>query len=519
MKTTAIIKSIGLSIVMVGTALSFQGCNDYLEVEPNHIAGEEQQWNTLEDTRSALMGVYGLMRSALAENNTAWVAGELRLGDFTSATRRDLKQIIDNDLRINNSLVNSVADWNRFYRVVNAASVFIEKAPLIGDKDMSYSKDNLKYDIAQARALRALAYFYMVKMWGDVPLIVSSFDNGAFPSVPRTDKDEILSFVTTELKASAEVLPLQYGSSNNQYYRQEPSYWQGKLLNRLSVYAILSQVAAWRGNYADVESYTSYIMANARQIGLEADYYATVDRIISPKGLFSGTSSESSAYRLVAFNFLHSAGESTQSGHFEMWTLASPYIPKSKPDLYVTKDNLSEIYSDPSDLRYGIDPATESYRATSYFDMFSTYPIFKKINVVQDGNNEDGNFAVFGSSILLSRMEDVVLMRCEALAMLNKPAESLALLNEMRTKRGLSMLSYKKHLNSDIKALVNEIFAERNREFIGEGYRWFDRIRRQKLLGDDLEMQRLIDTDGIYWPVSTEVMKNNLTITQNPYWN
>ena len=43
-----------------------QSCNDFLDVDPKHAASETQQWKTLEDTRSALMGVYGLTRAALA---------------------------------------------------------------------------------------------------------------------------------------------------------------------------------------------------------------------------------------------------------------------------------------------------------------------------------------------------------------------------------------------------------------------------------------------------------------------
>ncbi len=39
-------------------------CNDFLNVESKRIAKEDQQWSTLEDTRAALMGVYGLMRAA-----------------------------------------------------------------------------------------------------------------------------------------------------------------------------------------------------------------------------------------------------------------------------------------------------------------------------------------------------------------------------------------------------------------------------------------------------------------------
>ena len=56
------------------SVLCFSSCSDLLENDDAffHVATQEQQWNSLTDTRAALFGVYGLMRTALGENNT-WV--------------------------------------------------------------------------------------------------------------------------------------------------------------------------------------------------------------------------------------------------------------------------------------------------------------------------------------------------------------------------------------------------------------------------------------------------------------
>ena len=69
--------------------------------------------------------MYGLMRAALADNNTHWACGELRNGDFTAYGRADLDAIIHNDLNRNIPMIDEISDWRRFYAVVNAASVFI----------------------------------------------------------------------------------------------------------------------------------------------------------------------------------------------------------------------------------------------------------------------------------------------------------------------------------------------------------------------------------------------------------
>ena len=67
-----------LLLLGVGFSMILASCNDFLDVESKRIAKEDQQWSTLEDTRAALMGVYGLMRAALVENNAYWICGDLR---------------------------------------------------------------------------------------------------------------------------------------------------------------------------------------------------------------------------------------------------------------------------------------------------------------------------------------------------------------------------------------------------------------------------------------------------------
>ena len=53
---------------------------------------------------------------------------------------------------------------------------------------------------------------------------------------------------------------------------------------------------------------------------------------------------------------------------------------------------------------------------------------------------------------------------------------------------------------------------------MGEGWRWFDLIRRERLLNDNPVMRELIEREGIYWPIASEVLSANKSLTQNKYW-
>lgn len=233
-----------------------------------------------------MFGVYGLMRTALGENNTFWATGDLRMGDFTVRTRSDLQAIRDNKLDSPFENIKKISDWTRFYKVINAACLFIEKAKEVVEKDPAYSEVNYTYDAAQVRVIRALAYFYMVRMWGDVPLITYSYDNGTFPKVARTDADVVLNYVINELREAAKLLPEQLGASSDKYYGFDAATWKGLLLNRYSAYTILAHVEAWRGNYIDAEIYSAHVLDKMERFINAIEIFTTTSNLVAPKGIF-----------------------------------------------------------------------------------------------------------------------------------------------------------------------------------------------------------------------------------------
>jgi len=506
-------------------ALVLASCNKIVDIDVYHAASEEEQWSKIEDARTALMGIYGLTRAALVENNGHWLNGDVRGGDFTvtkgARDESQLRAVQDNKLTNPSQILTQFSNWRRFYAAINAAAVFIERAPQIVEKDRSYPKSNLDLDIAQARALRAFNYFYMVRIWGDVPLITQSFDNGTFREFPKTDAQTVLNYAKSELLAVLPVLPFEFGSENNQYYGQNPEEWHGSLFNKIWAYACLAHIAAWEGNYADVETYTKFILDNRSQIDAA---FTSIEGLVSPSttGLFNSEASATlRGSKIIAFNFPAEGTklvESTQTGHLEQLTMAYPFVRKTYPDIYVSKDSLYTIFDDVDDLRFGIDTATMLYKSNYIFNMNADIPLFSKIKVIQNGSNADGDYAVFGSALVFTRLEEISLLRAEALVALNRGTEAMIPLNAVRTTRGLRAVSYLKDFGEDNTRLLNGIFAERRRELMGEGWRWYDLTRRQKLLKDDPEFTALIEKGGIYWPIAKEVLAANSLITQNGYW-
>lgn len=484
-------------------------CKKMLDVDSSRLAPEEVQWSNLQDTRSGLMGIYGLTRAALADNNAHWLWGELRKGDFTATSRSDLKAIVGSNLNASFPLMQDLTNWRRFYAVVNSASLFIERSGEVLKKDPRYSVAVNKVDVAQARALRAFAYFYMARIWGDVPLITSSHD-GNFEMKPRSSQSKVLGYAESELIAAAKDLPYVYGVDSDPilpglYYGYGNGRWAGCLFTKLSAYAVLAHISAWQSHYIDAAVYTDFIMQNYAKAN--ADYITTAN-LTAPDGFFNGQD----ARVILGFTFSDSYGESTAGGHIEQLVLGAPLVSKQLPDLYVSKDTINRAFTDIRDGRFGLDTLSGLTR-TNYFVNFSgEIPIFSKIKVLKGGST-NGSFAIFSSAIVFTRIEELSLLRAEALAVLGQRQTAIDLLNVVKKNRGLRTFSDREGLD-----LIDEIFAERRRELMGEAWRWYDQVRYAKIKGNDSKFNALINQQGIYWPVSKDVIASNHLITQNSYW-
>src|SRR5690606_34256727 len=95
------------------------GCEKMLDVDSSRVVGEKNMWNTLEDSRAAIMGTYGLVRAALVDHNAHWLYGDVRAGEFTAPTRQDLRAIISQDLTASYPSIEAISNWRRWYAVIN----------------------------------------------------------------------------------------------------------------------------------------------------------------------------------------------------------------------------------------------------------------------------------------------------------------------------------------------------------------------------------------------------------------
>lgn len=502
-----------LIALLLGGSIFFSNlsCNKFLDIESNHIVSEENKWKDINDIRSSMLGVYGLLRTALAERNAHWMYGELRNGDFQSVSRRDLQNVIDGEWNTSFELLTNLSDWRRFYAVINAANLFIERSGEVVGHDSQYTESNNRVDVAQMKVVKGFVYYLLARTWGDVPIWDKSYE-GAFPKIKVSSASEVLTYAENQILSVKDALPYQYGNASDpilpvdRYLGYTSSKWNGVLFNRLAAYSILAHINAIEGNYLETIFYADFVMSNASKANLTANDLNTITSSTNT-GFYYGNRTA----HLIGFPFPYGSNEGSQEGHLESLTLAAPLVSKPNAEIFIPLERIVEVFNEPEDDRFSIDEAGKI--STRYFtDFGGVRPIFSKIRMIRNGESgSDGSLPLFTSTLVFSRYEEINLLRAEGYAVRGQESQARAIVNQNRKNRGLEDLDPSVNI-------LDAVFNERHKELMGEGWRWFDYIRYKKIKNDDPQFLKLIEEKGIYWPINKTVLEANDQLEQNPYW-
>jgi len=204
-------KKIVVFILVLGLLGSY-GCKKYLSQVPADnitLDGTFETWATanqfLANVYSKVPDEYGQRDAGGSNNAGVWTCAS----DEAVITWPDrVANNINNGSWDANSSIAS-AYWSNYYQGIRAASVFIQKAD--GIKDIS--ADQVAQHKAEARALRAIYYFYLMRIYGPVVLLGETpVSVDANLQMPRSSYDSCTAYVVSELSKAAADLPVAYGS-------------------------------------------------------------------------------------------------------------------------------------------------------------------------------------------------------------------------------------------------------------------------------------------------------------------
>ncbi|HEX5024330.1 MAG TPA: RagB/SusD family nutrient uptake outer membrane protein, partial [Agriterribacter sp.] len=196
-----IIKKTGLLIVS-GTILLVTGCKKFLEEQDPSNLTPGSFYTIPEHAEAAIAAVYADTRfygNGAGIFSSNWQLLEAVTGTSTTETAQnsDLNNLYS--LVYDGNTGHVINWWNGLYRVIANANLALDKIPAITPMDEAQKKRIL----GEARFLRAWAYFYAVRLWGDIPLITlpqSATSEDFFPS--RAPQEEVYNLIVEDLLAA-----------------------------------------------------------------------------------------------------------------------------------------------------------------------------------------------------------------------------------------------------------------------------------------------------------------------------
>ncbi len=505
-------------------------CNscDSLDLSPEDWYGSGNFWNNKAQVEGYMIGLHSNLRT---KYDMFFRLGETRGGihrSGTSSVNTSLDLSSPEKTNAFTSTNTGISSWFGLYANIMQVNHFIQK---VEEECTFLTSSERAFYLGQAYGLRALYYSMLYKTYGGVPLIktVTVLDgkiNAEKLYTKRSSAEETLSFIKEDLKKSED----NFGSD----YTYTPITW--------SKYATLMLKA-------DVYLWSAKVSTDDHNAN-ESDLQTAKDALSQLLGKFSLQKDFSSIYTqkgnneiIFAIRFLDQ--EATNFGNNFVYSHAL-FVGQAygRDDQIINTDtlNLKSTGFLRHEYKYGLFKSydeTDSRRDATFMD----YKMKNSEGVTTDyglsmkkliGSINSDNNRIFDSDVIVFRYAETLLMLAEIENKLGNNTSVKQYMDQIRSR------AYGANFSDD-KAFVpgsygeNElaILKERDKEFVGEGKRWFDVVRMQDTNGKSLVFsvnanykhldsdfdQAVLSEDKAYmilWPIDVSTLNNDPQLVNNP---
>ncbi len=200
------------SVALLGSSMLMStSCNDWLGLSPESSVTATDYWKTESDVESAMTGIYC---SWINATNRMFMHGEMR-GDYLAPfTNNDA---YTNIRECNIASTNTWVGWQPYYTVINNCNLLLEKADEALAADASFSATSCAQYKAAATTVRALMYFYLIRVYKDVPYVTwAYFSDETERDCAVTKQKDLLDDLISQLETIERegTLPFSYSSTN-----------------------------------------------------------------------------------------------------------------------------------------------------------------------------------------------------------------------------------------------------------------------------------------------------------------
>lgn len=508
------ITSIPLFVVL---CFSFVGCSSFLEEQDPTNLSPNSFFSIPEHAESAIAAVYAETRF-LGNNAGSFSANWQLLEALTGTSTTESAE----NASLNNlySLVHDgnnrhiINWWDGLYRVIAQANLVIANVPNINPMD----EDARANVLAEAYFLRAWAYFYAVRLWGDIPLITlpqNAASEDFFPQ--RTPVAAVYDLIVSDLtKAEAAGLPWMVGSG------------------RVSLAAVKSQLAFV---YLTMAGYPlnkgSEFYAKAAEKAGEVIAFAASNpgtlNLFPDYAAFRDPAMKNVVEQIFMIQF-HGSVVPNLQGLYTRPNFKPVAVTNTGVGTTVPTQSFYNSFAE-NDLRrqnrvgfFYSDYYTNG--SGPLFDLGGAY-IFKFFNQVANGRPGSPGTGVDDLNIHQIRFAEVLLAFAEATNEVGGPTAPAYDALKRVTDRAQLELPVQSSFSKESFRLA--VWKERWHELCYEGITWFDMVRLRKVLNDrtgafddfighiNLSSNQPLKEQHLLLPLPTLEMQDNPNLTpQNP---
>lgn len=452
----------------------FCSCQEFLSSidDPNDRIKNEAVFNDDVTANSAVLGIYANLLSqsggfARGDNSGLLALTGLSSDELNNFSKSTANIPLDEFQRNNISAINTytLSLWSSMYKTIYMANSAIEG--LEASKNVTPAKRNQL--MGEAIFLRTLTYFYLVNLFGDVPLILTT-DYQTNSSISRDSESAIYSQMISDLVTAKGLMDEGYASSQGEKIRA----------NKVAATALLARIHLFSGNWVDAETQASIVLA-------ESAY-----KLVEPNSVFLKNNQEAILQLKPNLNPDPNRGYTWEGLFF-----SESYAPSNN---VLTNELVNSFELD--------DKRRSAWIAGFNFDDQTIYRPTKY-------KSADYN-AVQTEYSTLFRLAELYLIRAEAKAQQNKLSESIDDLDEIRERAGLSPIAV---INPGISQddLLLAIEQERRAEFFTEwGHRWLDLKRTGRAVSVLSPLKTGFTGEDELYPIPQSERNNNSKLTQNP---
>lgn len=439
-------------------AASLSSCvNDWLDVAPSDGTDADAALTSSSDLDAARTGMYKALKgnSSFVDyyGQQFFVYGDVHAGDdyqynnIGGSNRASF--YYDMNYQTASEFNTSTVSWQSPYVVIGRANRIIAAAEGGKLSDAVEAKAKIEQYAAEAKVLRALAHFDLVRIYGKpytedqgaslgVPLVTEVLESNAKPA--RSTVAEVYAQVVKDLTEAI--------SSNALATETKPGYvsvWGAK--------AILSRVYLNMGDYANALSVAEDIIKNSGAALWTRDQYFTAWDASTPN--------ES--------EFLFRLNVAGSDDNNDLNGIGNLQQRDGYKEMVATKKFVDMLTSDPKDVRNNMFlPATASKEVKIY----GTNKVFLNKLRGQGGNLRNVTI------VPIIRLSEVYLTAAECAFRNNDKTKAVEYLNDLVKNRTTTEAS----LATVDNITLDRILIERRKELIGEGQRYFDALRNNETI-------------------------------------